>query len=274
MRDLSFPGLRPRRPSAAKRRRNLTMETLENRVALSQLQYGLFDTGVDGRGNVLPGGSSDPHYTLVVTQQGSAGMNAVVVSSQPGGWVPNSLTDSWIAPIANENSGSTSPPGNYEYQTTFTLPAGSGTNGQFTGSLTADNDLTDFLVNGVSTGYSLSNFSGYVTFRVDGGLVPGTNTLDFMVNNGGTSFQPDRVPRQGPGPELPAHGSGRQPDGGRGVRRVGNRDRDVRRDEPRRHRDPHQQPRDRHPGWDQQRHLHLQRVERRHRRAGDHHRHQ
>ncbi len=171
--------------------RYLSLEALEARRLLTQTQYGLFDTGVDANGNALAGGATDPHYTLVQTQEGTAGMHAVVASTLAGGWVSDNPTDAWIAPTANQGASSTSPPGTYEYETTFNVPSANGGNGQLTGFSTADNDIVNILINGNSTGYSQTNaFTGYINFRINGGIVAGNNTLDFIVSNGGSSANP------------------------------------------------------------------------------------
>ena len=163
------------------------MEALESRMVLTQLQYGLFDTGVNDLGEALSGGASDTHYIMPITQQGTPGQNAVVVSTLASGWVPNTATSAWISSSADP---STASPGVYYYRTTFNVDEVAGT-GDLTGSITGDNDLIDVYINGVSTGYSRTDaFTGFVPFRTSGGIVTGTNTLDFVISNGGGSGNP------------------------------------------------------------------------------------
>ena len=189
VRNSWLPGSPPRHRrslSQARRRRTATLEGLEPRIVLTQLAYGLFDTGVDGSGNALVGGATDPHYTMPVTQEGTPGQNAVVLTTIPAGWVANGATSKWIGPTADQGAGSTSPPGTYLYETTFTVPAAGAA--QLAGSLTADNDLVDVRINGTSTGYSRANaFSGFTPFSVTSNLVAGANTIDFVVANGATT---------------------------------------------------------------------------------------
>ena len=187
VRDRLFSGFQSRhRLHQARRRRAMTLEGLENRIVLTQLQYGLFDTGVDNSGNALGGGATDTHYTLPVTQLGTAGMNATLVSPLAGGWVPNDDTHAWIGPAADTSS---APPGTYVFETSFNAPSNGG--GQLTGSITGDNDLVDVIINGVSTGYSQTNaFNGFVPFSVNGGIIAGTNTIQFVISNGGDSPNP------------------------------------------------------------------------------------
>ena len=179
-RNRIFPGFRTRRSSQqARRRQTLALEGLENRIVLTQIQYGLFDTGVDDAGNVLARGATDTHYTLPVTQVGTSGMNATVVSNLPETWVPNGATHAWIGPAADPSA---SPPGPYDFQTIFSVSSAGG--GQLTGSIAADDDLVDILINGKSTQFTRTAAStSLATFSVTSGLVSGVNTIDFIVNN-------------------------------------------------------------------------------------------
>ncbi len=180
MRQRFFPGCRSRRTAAVVRRRAPSLEFLENRIVLTQLAYGLFDSGVDANGNALTTvGSQDPHWTLPVTQTGTNGMNAVT-ASLANGWVPNSATDAWISPTSSDQAA----PGLYTYHTTFNVPSVGG-RVSLTGSLTGADDVVDFQINGASTGYSrTSAYTGFLPFRVNGGVSVGTNTLDVIVRNG------------------------------------------------------------------------------------------
>jgi hypothetical protein len=58
--------------------------------------FTVFGTGVDNNGNVLPGGSIDPHYTI--TGPGATGSRAVVYSGANifSSWVPNDAHSAWV----------------------------------------------------------------------------------------------------------------------------------------------------------------------------------
>ena len=159
----------------------MAVEGLENRIVLTQFQYGLFDTGVDLTGNALDGGATDSNYTL----QGTNGMSAVVASQLPSAWIANTGTSAWIAPSANQAAG-TSLPGPYGYQTTITVPAALAGNGLLTGSFTADDALTGVLINGVSTGFNGSGSLDVSTPLSVSGNFTGSTTLTFQVFNAGT----------------------------------------------------------------------------------------
>ena len=188
-----FSAARSRRSlPQARRRRALALEGLEPRIVLTQIQYGLFDTGVDNSGNALPGGASDTHYTLPVTQLGTAGMNAVVASTLAGGWVGDGPTHAWIAPTADQGgaAGQSTPAGTYEYETTFTVPTNSNYTGTIKGILSgqvaSDNNITDILIDGVSTGFTSTSLSTLGAFTVQGTVVTGVNTVDIIVANTAT----------------------------------------------------------------------------------------
>jgi hypothetical protein len=81
--------------------------------------FTVFGTGADSSGLVLPGGSSDPHYT--VTGPGVVGTQQAVVYSPANRfstWYPNDANSGWIG---FKDSSDTSPHGTYTFTTTFDL---------------------------------------------------------------------------------------------------------------------------------------------------------
>ena len=48
----------------------------------------------------------------------------------------------------------------------------------------SDDGGTDILINGISTGQTNVGLGTLVPFLINGGFLPGINTLDFVVNNG------------------------------------------------------------------------------------------
>lgn len=149
----------------------------------------VFNTGVDGGGNVLPDGTSgDPHYTLSSVPGGTTN---ILVRSQSGGFpIPPYIGDdglsTWIGP-ANDST-LNAPPGAYTYSTSFDLTGLDLSSVVLAGQWTTDNDGPDIIINGTSLGLTtgFTQFSsGFVPFVIpDADLLPGVNTLKFVVDNG------------------------------------------------------------------------------------------
>ena len=191
MRDRSSLAARASRPGRRRRALAVAMEGLEPRLVMTQVAYGLFDTGVDAAGVALANGFSDPHYTVRATDQaGAVAVAAVPAASKPAVWVADTATTRWVGPTANQAS-TPSPAGTYRYETTFTLASVGGGTGTLAGSLTADDQVADILVNGISTGYTQPEDLGTPTaFSVPATFRLGTNTVEFVVINTGTVASP------------------------------------------------------------------------------------
>jgi len=165
-------------------------------VAVADPIPGLFNTGVDDQGNLLPAGAVDPHYRLVQSADAAfPGPNAYVVNdawplAPSGPWLAHGPKSKWIAPQTSQASGH--PPGNYVYRLTFMLTNLDPETAVITGRWSSDNGGVDILINGVSTGINYDgNFGAFSdTWTIDRGFVEGTNTLEFVVNNAGTSVNP------------------------------------------------------------------------------------
>jgi MYXO-CTERM domain-containing protein len=158
---------------------------------------GLFNTGVDGSGVVLANGAIDTHYVLTVNPNSGSPNAFVVINGQypfPP-WLANSSTSKWIGPIADQGGSMGEPAaGNYTYRLTFVCAdsiSGTCASTSLSGNWTSDN-IGTILFNGGSAGVSGSPDMSLAMFTPFGitGLVAGTNTLDFVVNNAGSSPTP------------------------------------------------------------------------------------
>ncbi len=144
----------------------------------------LFNTGVDSQGNLLGDSVDDPHYTIFSQPAGGSLTDQTVPANgfpiPP--WLPNEVDSRWIGPATNDAQG---PAGEYVYRTTFDLSGLDFANWEFqiTGRWASDNNGTDILINGVSTGQTNGQFTAFSSFAVSAGFVPGLNTLDFVVQN-------------------------------------------------------------------------------------------
>jgi hypothetical protein len=120
---------------------------------------GLYNTGVDDAGNLLPLGSADSHYMI-----GTA--TSFVANPIPGVWVANNLTSQWVSPSVNQdqfNLPGGDPEGYYTYSLRFDLSGLDASTASISGKLAAD-DQVQVSLNGVPTDifvtrYSFSNFS-------------------------------------------------------------------------------------------------------------------
>jgi hypothetical protein len=148
---------------------------------------GLYNTGVDDSGNVLPFGSIDPHYSL--TGLGSVAY-AVAAYTTPGAWtmIPAPAGSSWIGPDAS-SSWPNSPDGLYTYTISFTfdLTGLDISKVQIAGLWSTDNS-GQISLNGQDTGISkaLNEITGGLTidpFLIGSGFVSGYNTLEFNIMN-------------------------------------------------------------------------------------------
>ena len=148
---------------------------------------GLFNTGVDGDGLLLPGdGAVDPHYEMVVSADPSLpGPDAVTLAPgfPVGPWLAEGPDSRWIAPQAASGNGLG---GEYRFRTSFDLTGFDADSARIEGEWGVDNEGLDILLNGVSTG--ITNFNGFgalTPFTIDSGFIAGENTLEFVVFNAG-----------------------------------------------------------------------------------------
>ncbi len=141
----------------------------------------IFNTGVDNNGMALAVGTLDPHYSLI---SAPPGVPLTAIATQPNAaWVPNTSTADWISPSASGND--SWPVGTYDYQTTFNI-TGDPLTAQLMGQWASDNDACIYL-NGANTGActGFSDFGSLTAFLITSGFKSGSNTLDFIVDNGG-----------------------------------------------------------------------------------------
>ncbi len=151
----------------------------------------VFGTGVDGAGNLLADGTADGHYSLVASADaGFPGPSALVINSTAfpiPPWVADGPKSKWIGPQRDQSSGNA--PGNYTYRTQFSLAGFDPTTAILTGQFAADDGAT-MRLNGAQVAVTGSGFSAFTPFTISSGFVAGTNTLDFVVLNGGSSPNP------------------------------------------------------------------------------------
>ena len=147
----------------------------------------LFDTGVDSGGTPLPGGSIDPHWSIVA---GPSTGDAFVLTNQLVGTYAQSSVSSWI--WVNSNGFGDVNGANYTFRLTFFL-TGNPATASLSGSWGVDNNGS-IMLNGSAaigtgalslTGGGGGNFQTFHDFSITGGFHAGINTLDFVAENDG-----------------------------------------------------------------------------------------
>ncbi|GEM_PF-4220305 len=149
-------------------------------------ELGVFSTGVDDRRISLPGGSVDPHYTLIKSAEPTLmGPDAIVTAKIADGyWFAQSETSKWIAPSANQSYPGASPcnaAGAYVYRTSFDLTGFDPATATIRGAWGADNSGTDIRLNGASKGITAPSYNPLAPFTIAAGFVSGKNTLEFEM---------------------------------------------------------------------------------------------
>lgn len=153
-----------------------------NLVQAGMIQ-GLFNTGVDGSGSVLPLFSLDPHYALT-----GPSSPAIVIDRYvgPGGneWIAAPVGSAWIGP---SSSYQTDPVGLYTYSLSFELTGLDPGLVTISGLLAADN-TPEIYLNGLNVGFSHpTQYFSLEPFTISNGFQAGINTLEFRVSNNPTS---------------------------------------------------------------------------------------
>jgi hypothetical protein len=147
---------------------------------------GLDNTGVDDAGRPLRDNDVDPHYRLTF------GGSTAYATTEAGGfpvspWLGGNSMSAWISP-SPDTLGLSDGLGTYIYRyvTTFDLTGLDPFTARIAGRWATDNRGVEILVNGFSTFQSNTNqFTSWTPFTINSTFFPGTNTIAFLVNNGG-----------------------------------------------------------------------------------------
>ncbi len=143
---------------------------------------GVFPTGVDDKGALLPNATVDAHYTLTSTDAALPGPKTYAVAAAAG-WVANPATSKWLSAQVNTKGANGA---KYTYSTTFSLYGMDPATATLTGKVACD-DTCLVLLNGVQVAKddganawaSLLSF----TVPVGGPFAMGINTLAVQVTN-------------------------------------------------------------------------------------------
>jgi hypothetical protein len=155
----------------------------------------LFNTGLNTAGAVGTG-AADANYTLLDPAGATIATRAIGIGTYPGstynGFVGGQGDDTKSAWIGPDNASLNGVPGNYTYRTTFDLAGLVASTANISGKWNTDNSGVQVLLNGTAlSGVTNDGFPiGFSTFNIASGFTSGINTLDFIVNNAGTSSNP------------------------------------------------------------------------------------
>jgi hypothetical protein len=120
----------------------------------------LYSTGFTNTGALQSEGGADGNWTITTNPSGT-GSTAYVTTTDGfpiGAWVPNGANGQWIQPTSGTTD--THVPGDYVYQTTFSLAGFDPTSAQLSFQAAADNRITGVLLNGFNTGFTWTGASG------------------------------------------------------------------------------------------------------------------
>lgn len=154
----------------------------------------LFGTGLDETGALLGPEQIDPHYKLTMSPDPDAtGPDTFTLTPgyPVGPWAAEGTASRWIAPQSAQGVGSA--PGLYTYETTFDLTGLDPTTAVITGKTGTDDTLSGVRLNGNTLGGIVSaGFQTLRSFTIPAGspFLPGLNTLEFDVVNGGSAPNP------------------------------------------------------------------------------------
>ncbi|HKX62837.1 MAG TPA: immunoglobulin domain-containing protein, partial [Verrucomicrobiae bacterium] len=169
-------------------------------ISVRDVVAGLFNTGVDDSGVALADGAIDSHYKIVVNPD-SASPDATVENSgafpiAAGPWVANNPGSKWIGPRFDTAgaAGAVGTGGDYVYRTILDLGGYDPATVIVTGVWATDNEGSDILINGQSTGQrNTIGFTGLTPFTINSGFVAGLNSIEFKLNNSAVGYTGLRV---------------------------------------------------------------------------------
>jgi hypothetical protein len=160
------------------------LTTALNSKAVTISVPGLYNTGVNGSGIVLPHQSLEQHYSVSGASSIAYVVPPVYEPNLGWAWLPAPAGSAWIGPNSTTNTASPDPVGIYHYTIQFNLTGYNPAAVRVSGSWMTDNTGEMFL-NGVSTGLTTDpeSYKHLTSFNLNSGFVTGMNTLEFRVLN-------------------------------------------------------------------------------------------
>lgn len=145
-------------------------------------------TGLDSSGSPLPYGNADLRWQIIVAPSGNLPAPVYVTNNSfPVGvaWLADDEDSAWISPQADEHIGDS--PGQYIYRTSIDL-TGYDPSSVSLGADTAvaGAQVSDVRLNGESLGLSTAGGGVFIPLSILGSFATGVNTIDFVVDVGGS----------------------------------------------------------------------------------------
>lgn len=177
--------------------RSVEIGAATNTLAVVMPIMNLFNTGLDDNHKAIAYGATDPHWRLL---PGSPNTDPPVAAYTGDGWMYSNTNSAWLTPSTLISPGGVS---TYRYQTWFWLQPWEAASAIIRGQWAAALQGTDILINGFSTGQATATvpFQLFAPFMIKRGFVAGSNSLTFVVYNGGSADTGLRVEFAG-GTEL------------------------------------------------------------------------
>lgn len=145
---------------------------------------GLYNTGVNSSGVVLPLQSLEQHYSVSGVANVAYVEPPVYEPNLGWAWLPAPAGSAWIGPNSTTNTASPDPEGVYNFTLHFDLTGYNPADVRIAGSWMTDNTGELFL-NGINTGFTTDaeSYKHLTSFNLTSGFVAGLNTLEFRVLN-------------------------------------------------------------------------------------------
>ncbi len=140
---------------------------------------GLYPTGVDDHGTLLPVGSPEQHYVIV-----SGPVSEPKVQSKNTLWTAPPPGSAWIG--VGVDAFDQDPPGSYRWRLLVDLAGFDHRTAEITGQWASDN-RGRILLNGAFKTPQNNSLRSLTPFTINDGFIQGINHLDFLVTN----IQPD-----------------------------------------------------------------------------------
>ena len=156
-------------------------------IAATGADISVHHTGVDSSDAVVASGASTAYWELTAQPGSGYTLGAHPVRYYNPNYTPDLSDAAWVSPTASGSAGTL---GYYTYSLSFDLTGFDPSTAFISGRFATDNEGSIGLNGGSVATTGNADFRDLKSFQIDSGFLPGLNTVDVSVNNGGdpTSF--------------------------------------------------------------------------------------